>query len=127
MSTQFEKSQTRDSHSNLAWTIVYSIRHNDQWTTGCQHDNYAEGVGQALFAFHQWMQHVMFYPVDKYRVDEVYRLLRGENRLKQKVITGKVRQDEWPRENPVTQPIHPPKPEDKTEAFRFLADIPIKQ
>lgn len=110
---------------NLAWKIRYELLDAPQGSIGaCVHHNFAEGVGQALFAFHQWLQHNMGVKPDQYKVLSVHRLLRGESNGVM-YIRGEIEIHDFPRKNPVTPPIHLPAMEDHTQPFDFLAEVPV--
>jgi hypothetical protein len=77
MNKNIRKTQTRDIGGNLAWQIKYSARIGTEWVGPCLHDNFAEGIGQALYAFHEWIQHNMGTAPSDYKIEKVYRILRN--------------------------------------------------
>lgn len=132
--SSFNRTQTSDT--SLMWEIEYSVMSAyGVWVPGCIHDNYADNVGQALFAFHQWIQHREKRPVDGYRVYRVFRLLRGTcteaGHTGEQTVVGKIGIDEWPKDNPVTpslrKPEFDPRKHDETSPMEFMAEMPVLQ
>jgi len=126
LSMKRTQTQTRDIGSNLAWTIKYSVRDKDGWSETCSHDNFAEGIGHSLFAFHEWIQHVMGESPDNYRVDKMFRVLRRLDG-KDLVYAGEVEIKDFPTNNPTVPPRPMPHRENLTVPFDFLSSVPVSE
>ena len=107
----------RDDYQHFEFRLEYL--EDGEWKHGL-HRNYASVIGEALWAFHRYVQHELDLKPGEYRITQVYRLLRAKDSEGMTVIKGMVPVTGYPTGNPPVS--KQARLEDHTEAMPFLAE-----